>query len=89
MPPHELDEEERVEKLAEDGQSPFQPADPPDEPAKPADDVGQGDNLDDTHPVTDDQLDTQELYDEGVSGAAEAEEPNMAPTPDEDNEQRR
>lgn len=32
-------------------------------------------NLDDTHPATDSNIDATELYDEGLSGAAEAEEP--------------
>ena len=32
--------------------------------------------LDDTHPATDTNIQPEELYDEGVSGAAEAENPS-------------
>lgn len=79
MPPDEPNEEERLEELPEDNGTPFQPA-PPNR-----DDTGAGDDnnlqaddnkLDDTHPVTDTDIDRQELYDEGLPGAAEAHEPN-------------
>lgn len=33
--------------------------------------------LDDTHPATDTAVDPDELYEEGLPGAAEAAEPNM------------
>ena len=66
MPPDEPTEEERAEELPEDNGTPFQPAD------------DTSDEFDDTHPVTDSGGDIQpeELYDEGVSGAVEASEPN-------------
>jgi hypothetical protein len=77
MPPDEPTDEERQEELPEDNQTPFQPASPPADPAVPADDDAQGSDLDDTHPATDTGIQQEELYDEGVSGAAEAEEPNQ------------
>jgi hypothetical protein len=42
----------------------------------------QSARLDDTHQATDSasDIDTQELYDEGLAGAAEAEEPNAGNT---------
>lgn len=95
MYPDETDEED-LEKLAEDNQRPFTPAD--DQATggtNLADDSStslSGDNqqitddastvypndgtLDDTHPATDTNMQREELYDEGVSGAAEASDPN-------------
>ena len=66
MPPDEPTEEERQEELPEDNQTPFQPADPTD----------SNDHLDDTHPQTDTNIQKEELYDEGVAGAAEVSEPS-------------
>jgi hypothetical protein len=77
MPPDEPTDEEKLEQLPEDGQTPFQPADPSRDDALPADAGGQpASDLDSTHPATDTNLQPEELYDEGVSGAAEADEPN-------------
>ena len=42
-------------------------------PMSDPDDVPK--QLDDTHPATDTNIDPTEEYDEGLSGAAEAEEP--------------
>ena len=70
--PDEPNTEEREEQLPQDGQTPFRPADDTDDPAvRP---------LDDTHQVTDTNLDPQEVYDEGYGGAAEAGEPNAGNT---------
>jgi hypothetical protein len=81
MQPDEPNDEERLEELPEDNQTPFQPADPPRDDTIPVDDVAQASNiLDTTHPATDSGIDPQELYDEGVSGAAEASEPNSGNT---------
>lgn len=62
----------------EDNETPFQPAEPSPTPELEADSPGQGQAsaLDDTHQVTDTTADSHEQYDEGVSGAAEAHEPN-------------
>ena len=78
MQPDEPTDEERLEQLPEDGQTPFQPADPPRGPVLPADDPGQlqASNLDSTHPVTDTNVDPSQAYDAGVADAAEASEPN-------------
>jgi hypothetical protein len=68
-------EEETQDKLPQDNETPFRPADP----------VAGGSNdplqrgtqqLDDTHPATDSNIQPEEEYDEGVSGAAEAAEPD-------------
>jgi hypothetical protein len=45
-----------------------------DNPMSDPDDVVK--EIDDTHPATDTNIDPMEEYDEGLSGAAEAEEPN-------------
>jgi hypothetical protein len=77
MPPDEPTDEERLEELPEDNQTPFQPAAPARDDNLPADDSGQPtSDLDSTHPATDSNIQPEELYDEGVSGAAEADEPN-------------
>jgi hypothetical protein len=79
MPPDEPNDEERLQELPEDNGTPFQPAGSTRDDTGAADDndLQADDNkLDDTHPVTDDGIDQQELYDEGLSGAAEAREPN-------------
>lgn len=79
MLPDEPTEEERQQELAEDNETPFQPAAP-----APADATTSGaqattsSQLPDDHPSTDTNIQPEELYDEGVSGAAEAEEPNSA-----------
>ena len=77
MPPDTTDEE-RLEELPEDHGTPFQPAPPSrDDTGAVNDDLQADDNkLDDTHPITDTDIDQQELYDEGLPGAAEAHEPN-------------
>ena len=75
MPPDEPNEEEKLEELPEDNETPFRPADPVRDEGVVPDDNSQPPTLDDTHPVTDTNIDPHELYDEGVSGAAEAEEP--------------
>ena len=79
MPPDTTDEE-RQEQLPEDSQTPFNPADPPrDDTAEPDSDRAlDASRIDDTHQVTDSgsDIDSHELYDEGVSGAVEASEPN-------------
>lgn len=80
MQPDEPTDEERLEELPEDNGTPFQPAPAGRDDDLAADDSAQGTPLDDTHPDTDTNIDPQELYDEGVSGAAEAEEPNEGNT---------
>jgi hypothetical protein len=65
MPPTEPNDEEKLQQQPEDAQTPFNPAS-----------AGADGVLDDTHPATDSALEPTELYDEGVSGAAEASEPS-------------
>jgi len=77
MGPDEPSEEERIEELPEDNQTPFSPAAPARNLSAAADGDGQpAHDLDDTHPSTDSNLEREEIYDEGLSGAAEATEPN-------------
>jgi hypothetical protein len=71
LPPDEPNEEERREELPGDTQTPFSPA-----PSSRDDDTGQPAQLDDTHPSTDTNIEPEELYDEGLAGAAEAEDPS-------------
>lgn len=66
MPPDEPNEEEALEELPEDGETPFRPAAATRDDTKPADDASQGQPPDDTHPVTDTDVDQQELYDQGI-----------------------
>jgi len=76
MPPDEPTEEEKLQELPQDSQTPFQPADPSRDGAVPVDSPSQSNGqLDDTHPATDTNLEQEELYDEGVSGVAEARDP--------------
>ena len=84
LPPDEPNDEEALEKEAEDGETPFRPADPGDVRTDAADhDLGREAaraRLDDTHPDTDAELEDQDLEDAGISGAADAEEPNAGNT---------
>lgn len=67
--------------LPEDNGTPFSPpTDPIDDAAEQIPDREAGGRLDPTHPDTDDanSIEATEFYDEGLSGAAEAEEPNAA-----------
>jgi hypothetical protein len=64
--------------LPEDNDTPFSPPDDSVEDATGNPEDRRVPALDDTHQVTDSatDIDKQELYDEGLSGAVEAEEPN-------------
>ncbi|MDB5170193.1 MAG: hypothetical protein JWN82_589 [Candidatus Saccharibacteria bacterium] len=61
MQPDEPTEEEQLEELDQDNGTPFQPA-------NSATDVPTD------HPQTDSNIDSTELYNEGVGGAAEVED---------------
>jgi hypothetical protein len=65
MPPDEPTDEERQEELDQDSTTPFQPAD--DTSSAP---------VDDTHPATDTDVDSDELYQEGTTAATNAPEPD-------------
>lgn len=80
MFPDEPTDEEKLEELPEDNEPPFRPAtnsqgDPatsvPENRARQAD-------LRDTHPATDTNIQPEELYEEGISGAAEVSAPNAS-----------
>jgi hypothetical protein len=74
MQPDKPNDEERQEQLPQDGQTPFSAADPnPDPTGNTTDPVvsSTGSDLPIDHPATDTNVDPQELYDEGVAGAAE------------------
>lgn len=79
--------------LAGDDNTPFSPADDvlDDETGDPFDRELE-EELDKTHPATDTNIQPEEAYDEGESGAAEASEPNQTDTvihykPQKDSEQ--
>jgi hypothetical protein len=59
----EPNDEEKQEKLANDFSTPFSPP------------SGIQDNSDDTHPEADTNVDEQERYDEGISGASGVDDP--------------
>ena len=81
MPPDEPYDEERLEELPEDYDTPFSPTrEPKDMIAAPGGISFATSKLDSTHPSTDSNIQLEELYDEGLSGAAEAEEPNARDT---------
>lgn len=64
MPPQGLtNDEDQQEELAQDNGTPFSAPD------------GVQDTTDDTHPQADMNPDTQEQYDEGISGATETSDP--------------
>lgn len=71
--------DDTVKPLPEDNASPFsQPTDPIDDANAELDIREATGRLDPTHPATDsaDNIDSQQLYDEGLAGAAEETEPN-------------
>lgn len=59
----EPNDEEKQEKLPNDFSTPFSPP------------SGIQDNSDDTHPETDTNVDSQERYNEGISGAGGVDDP--------------
>lgn len=77
MFPDEPNDEERLEQLPGDGQTPFRPAE--DTVADPTADLDrQRDEVpfDDTQPATDTNVQPEEAYDVGEAGAAELTPPN-------------
>ncbi len=78
MPPKEPNDEERLEELPDDYDTPFNIPDEAREiVAGPDNELYMTSKLGATHPATDSGLELAELYDEGLSGAAEAAEPNI------------
>jgi len=68
-----------VPPLPQDNDTPFSPpTDPIQDPAEAVDVRTQQGRLDPTHPATDSatDIDSQQLYDEDLAGAAEQSEPN-------------
>ena len=64
-------------KQPQDSDTPFSPPVDPIEDANSELDIREVEGqLNPEHPGTDTNVDSQEAYDEGISGAAEAEEPN-------------
>lgn len=81
MPPDEPYDEEQLEELPEDYETPFSPTrESKDMISAPGGMSFATSKLDSTHPSTDSNIQLEELYDEGLSGAAEAEEPNAKDT---------
>jgi hypothetical protein len=94
MPPDEPNDEEDLENYSEDNETPISfPNDQADSGNEPDDQ--QGDKIESTHPATDSGLQPEEIYDEGISGAAEVSEPSTGHTilgydkPDADNKPER
>lgn len=69
--------ESTIKPLEEDNTTPFStPTDPVDDASDDIDRRTESNNLEPTHQQTDTNVDPHEVYDEGLSGGAEAEEPN-------------
>ncbi|HET9098256.1 MAG TPA: hypothetical protein VFN51_01420 [Candidatus Saccharimonadales bacterium] len=76
MLPDEPDNEEAQEKLPEDYDTPFRPADPTRETDLEADDDAQpAKGTDDTRPETDSDVQKEELYDAGIAKASSIDDP--------------
>ena len=75
-----LDEgDNTIQPLEQDNTAPFSPpTDPIDDASADMDVRTESGQLDPTHQATDSagDIDSQQLYDEGLAGAAEAQEPN-------------
>jgi hypothetical protein len=77
MPPDEPNDEEKLEELPEDNQTPFQPAAPPRDDSMAVDDDDQPTtDIDSTHPATDTGIQPEESYEAGLGEASGASEPN-------------
>jgi hypothetical protein len=79
----EREGESQVPQLDEDNNPPFgPPTDPVADGTADLDVREESANLDPTHPATNNatDIDSQQLYDEGLAGGAEVEEPNASDT---------
>ncbi len=79
MPPTSADNEDNrmIDPLPEDNATPFSPPDSPStDPTQVSPIENPSAEIDDTHQATDTGMEAAEVYDEGISGAAEATEPN-------------
>lgn len=79
MTPDEPTDEERLEELSQDNETPFRPTDVTIDDTVPLDDrdaQNQANSIPDDHPLTDTNIQPEETYDEGYAGSAEANEPN-------------
>lgn len=77
LPPDEPNEEERLEQLPQDYDTPFHM--PDEKKVDIADSPGntpQRPELDDTHPATDSNFEISEAYQDGMAATADASEPN-------------
>lgn len=73
----EPQEDKLGQELPEDNATPFSPpATPPGDSNDSSGQVSQTPTLDDTHQVTDSNVDASEVYDQNMPGAAQASEPN-------------
>ena len=72
----DTNDDQGLQPLPEDNDTPFSP--PTDQINDMEDDIDREAeaNFDDTHQVADSNIEAEEVYDEGLSGAAEATEPN-------------
>jgi hypothetical protein len=80
MLPDEPNDEEKLEELPEDGQTPFSPADPEVDDELHDEEEPIHEHLDDTHPSTDTDVQREDIYENGIPDAAEAREPNEGNT---------
>ena len=94
MPPDEPNDEEQLEELPEDDETPFRPADDtdknvvdpdadeewPTESEESSIPSSEKGGVDDTYPQTDTGMPEQGIYDAGISEASGASEPNAGDT---------
>ncbi len=78
VPPDDAVDDSTVPELPEDNATPFSPADPVADElgGTPQERAGELPQLDSTHQATDTNIQPEEVYEEGLPGAAEASEPN-------------
>ncbi|HET6924411.1 MAG TPA: hypothetical protein VFH39_01100 [Candidatus Saccharimonadales bacterium] len=75
MLPDEPTDEERLEELPEDNETPFSAADSElDDTERTSGDGAVTQHVDDTHPVTDTDVQREDVYENGLADAAEAGE---------------
>lgn len=78
MPPDEPNEEEQMEELPEDQQTPFEPVRPDGTTGPAVDPDARLKSIDNTHPSTDSGLQAEEIYDEGLGNAANSTQPGSS-----------
>lgn len=82
VPADDYVDDSTIQPLPQDYETPFSPSKPVSDEAggTPEERAEEVQKLDSTHPSTDTNIQPEEVYEEGLPGAAEAAEPNVADT---------